>query len=203
MTRAYNFQLDVSNLDVVDYTKNYYLTRLFNSLSVMFPKGERHFMEAIRFYEKQLTPELLAEAKLFYKEEAAHSIQHKRLNDALKASGYDVDGLELSIKRKLSVLGNDPENKLMITVALEIFTAYGADLLLAIDPIIFKDNEGCALWRYHAKEEAGEGHRSIAMKVLKHVNPHYSKIKLVLIFILSMVLLLAQVVEGYSELSKY
>lgn len=35
MTRAYNFQLDVSNLDVVDYTKNYYLTRLFNSLSVL------------------------------------------------------------------------------------------------------------------------------------------------------------------------
>lgn len=201
--RAANFQLQTENLNYLDYTRNYYLTRLFNSLSILFPKGERHFMEAIRHYEKQLTPALLTEAKLFYKEESAHSIQHRLLNDLLKEAGYDIDGLELSIKRKLSVLGNNPENALMITVALEIFTAYGADLLIAIDPLIFKDNEGCALWRYHAKEEANEGHRSIAMKVLKHVNPHYSRIKLVFIFILSMILLISQTVECYSELSKY
>lgn len=200
--RAYNFQLDTSRVGLYDYTKNYYLTRLFNSLSILFPKGEFHFMSAIRHYEKELTPALLAEAKIFYKEEARHSMEHKKLNDMLKADGFDIDGLELSIKRKLKTLGTSPENNLMITVALEIFTAYGADLLLAIDPLIFKDNEGCALWRYHAREEAGEGHRSIAMNVLKHVNPHYSRIKLAFIFILSMVMLIAQTAECFTELSK-
>lgn len=200
--RARKFDLDTSKVNPFNYTKTRYLTRLFNSLSLLFPKGERFFMESIRHYEKIMTPELLAEAKLFYKEEANHSIQHKKLNDMLKQIGYNTDKLEAAALQRLNSLGNNPETRLMITCALEYFTQYGADLLKIIDPLIFKENEGSALWRWHAEEEAGEGHRTIAHSVLKHVNPDYSRAKFAFICVYSTLLLLAATKDNYVELSK-
>lgn len=203
MTRAYNFQLDTSQVEVLDYTRNYYLTRLFNSLSLLFPKGELHFINSIRHYEDKLDDELLQEAKIFYKEEGVHSREHRKLNKLLKDVGYDTDALEKAAERKLKLLGNRPEANLMITVSLEIFTAYGAELLQAIDRLIFMDNEACNMWRWHAFEEAGHGHRSIAHKVLTKINPNYSKVKLAFIFILSMILLIVQTMENWNHLSEF
>lgn len=201
MTRAYNFQLDVSNLDVMDYTRNYYLTRLFNSLSILFPIGEKFFCSSIRHY-RDLVPELESEIKLFIQEEAYHSMQHSKLNNELRLAGYDIDGLEKSIKRKLKLLGDKPETNLIITTCLEIFTQYGAELLMAIEGIIFKDNSACDMWKWHSREEAGHGHRTIAHKVLNKVAP-ISNIKLALYFIVCMAILVIQVGENYIELSKY
>jgi len=197
--RAYNFQLDTSSVGLYDYTKNYYLTRLFNSLSILFPVGERFFCESIRHYRKDV-PELEDEIKLFIQEEAYHSMQHKRLNDMLKADGYDIDSLEKSIKRKLKLLGNKPETNLIITVCLEIFTQYGAELLIALDRALFKDNHTCDMWRWHAREESGHGHRTIAHKVMSKVAP-ISNIKLAFYFIICMVILAVQVGENYIALS--
>lgn len=201
MTRAYNFQLDVTNLDVVDYTRNYYLTRLFNSLSILFPVGEKFFCSSIRHYRNEV-PELESEIKLFIQEEAYHSMQHSKLNNELRVAGYDIDGLEKSIKRKLKLLGDNPETNLIITTCLEIFTQYGAELLMAIEGIVFKDNSACDMWKWHAREEAGHGHRTIAHKVMNKVAP-ISNIKLALYFILCMIILTVQVGENYIELSKY
>lgn len=197
--RAYNFQLDTYRVGLYDYTKNYYLTRLFNSLSILFPVGEKFFCESIRHYRKDV-PELESEIKLFIQEEAFHSQQHKRLNDMLKADGYDIDSLEKSIKRKLKLLGNKPETNLIITVCLEIFTQYGAELLIALDKVVFKDNHACDMWRWHSREEAGEGHRTIAHKIMSKVAP-ISNLKLALYFILCMIILAVQVGENYVCLS--
>lgn len=200
LLRAYKFELDARSVDLYSYARGVYLTRLFNSLSLLFPVGERFFCQAIRHYEGAV-PELREEIKLFYKEEANHSMQHKRLNDKLKAVGFDVDALEENTRRRLKLLGSDPETNLIVTVCLEVFTQYGADLLIALDKVLLKDNHASDLWRWHAGEEAGHGHRTIAHKVLARVHP-ISRTKLALYFIACMAILAVQVGENYVELSK-
>lgn len=199
--RAYKFELNTKDTDVFQYARGIHLTRLFNSLSLLFPVGEKFFCQAIRHYEP-LVPELREEIKLFYREEAQHSMQHKKLNDLLKASGYDVDGLEKATRLKLKMLGDNPEINLIITVCLEIFTQYGADLLLMIDKIVLRENSASEMWRWHGREEAGHGHRTIAHDVLKRVHP-ISNIKLAFYFILCMIILAVQIGENYVELSKF
>lgn len=201
--RAYDFKLDTENCRPFHYTRHPYITRFFNSISLLFPNGERWFMNSIRTYESQLTEELLEEAKVFYKEEGRHSREHMKLNALLKANGYDTAKLEAQTQQKLEALGTDPEMALMITVALEILTANGADLLKVFEPVIFDDSSISDMWRWHMKEEAGHGHRTIAHKVLEHVNPNYSRIKLAFVFVLSLVLIIAQTMSNYKELSKF
>lgn len=201
--RAYDFKLDVESTDPFNYTLHPYLTRFFNSISLLFPKGEVHFMNSIRAYESQLTESLIEEAKLFYKEEGRHSREHRKLNDLLKQHGFDTEKLEKQAAEKLKILGDTPEENLMITVALEILTANGADLLKVFQKIIFDDSSVSDMWRWHMNEEAGHGHRTIAHEVLNHVNPKYSRIKLAFVFVLSTVLIIAQTMQNYKELSKF
>ena len=201
MSRAVDYKLDVENTNVTTYAKGIRRTRLFNSLSLLFPVGERFFIDSIRYYEDKLTPELLEEAKLFYKEEGVHSREHRKLNNLLKEAGYDVDSLEQSVKRKLALVGTTPENALLTTVCLEIFTAYGAELLVALRNGLLRNNSASNMWMWHAGEEMGDGHRSIAHKVLDHVSG-VSKVRLVFWFIICTVLLLVQTAENYHELSK-
>lgn len=203
--RALDFKLDHSRLnDYVtpfNYCRISYVSRLFNSLSLLFPEGEKFFCESIRNY-RELVPELEDEIKVFIKEEAVHSREHRKLNALLKEAGYDTDKMEAAAKQKLYLLGDTPETKLIITTCLEIFTQYGADLLLAFDKVIFKKHPVTDLWKWHAQEEAGHGHRTIAKKVLDKVYP-ISNVKLAAYFIMCMILLIIQTSENYAILSEF
>lgn len=202
MNRARNFQLDIPSVKPLTYARTKQLTRLFNSLSLLFPNGERFFCEAVRPYREQVSDDLKQEIKVFIQEEANHSNQHRKLNKILKDLGYDTDHMEEDAKKMLHILGKDDELRLMVTVSLEIFTAYGADFLLLFRKLLLRNTEASKLWIYHAIEESGHGHRSVASKVLKSVNPRYSKTKLAAVFVASMALLARQTTKNYLMLSK-
>lgn len=199
--RARDFRLEASD-DVFDYAITTKVTRLFNSLSLLFPQGEKFFANSIRYYENLLPDDLVAEAKLFYKEEGAHSREHRKLNEQLKIAGFNTDKLEQDALKKLQAIGNNPPRALIVTACLELCTAYGADLLLAFESIIFKKSSYSELWKWHAKEESGYWHRTISHKVLEYVHP-LSKIEMVIYFIVCVIFLLLQTTENYIELSKY
>jgi predicted metal-dependent hydrolase len=199
--RAYNFQLDKENTNVLSYAKNKYITRLFNSLSLLFPVGEKFFANSVRYYKSSIPEALQQETQIFIKEEAQHSREHMKLNALLKAEGFDTDKLEAVALKALHRYGKTPRRALIVTTCLEIFTAYGAELLLTIDKVVLKQNSASNMWRWHATEEAGEGHRSCAHKVLKEVTK-VSSIEIAFWFILVTVMLVRQTTINYIELSK-
>lgn len=200
--RAVDYKLDIDSTNAFTYGRGRRVTKLFNSLSLLFPVGERCFIDSIRHYEDVLTDELREEAKLFYREEGVHSREHRKLNELIKSGGFDTDGLEKSVKRKLAMVSSSPRDALMTTVCLELFTAYGAEILLALRNGLLRDNSASNMWIWHAQEETGHGHRSIAHKVLEHIGG-VSKLRLVVWFILCTILLLVQTGENYIELSKF
>src|SRR4051812_32031257 len=62
-----------------------YSSHLMNAFSLLFPPGERFFMEAVRAFRSQITdPALLAQIRGFLGQEALHSREHKVFNDWLK-----------------------------------------------------------------------------------------------------------------------
>lgn len=50
------------------------VTTFFDNLSVLFPQGERFFLNSVRVHEAQISdPTLLEDVKGFYQQEALHS----------------------------------------------------------------------------------------------------------------------------------
>src|SRR5438445_13182467 len=97
-----------------------YITGFFNGLSLMFPEGERFFVDSVRHFQDRITdPKLREEVRGFCGQEGIHGREHRRYNELLAAQGYPVAALErlvdfgLSLDRKLS-----PTWQLALTFAL-------------------------------------------------------------------------------------
>ncbi len=143
------------------------VTRFFDSLSIFFPHGERFFIQAVRAHAKYVTDErLLADVRAFCGQEGAHSREHDRYNDRVRALGYPVDRLEQSVRRSLDRTSRRAPKRaqLAVTCALEHFTALMGHLLLADERVLEgADPEMAALWRWHAAEE--NEHKAVAYDV--------------------------------------
>jgi predicted metal-dependent hydrolase len=151
---------------------NPFITHFFNGLSIMFPEGEKFFMDAVRHYDKELAdPVLRAEVKGFSGQEALHSREHRHYNERLAERGYPVAALErharwiVDLDRKMPAAA-----QLALTCALEHFTAIMADTVLR-QPETFRDAHPkyAEIWRWHALEEAE--HKSVAFDVYRAVAP--------------------------------
>lgn len=148
-------------------------THLFNANSMMFPEGEKFFIESVRHFRDQITdPKLQEDVKGFIGQEAMHGREHRVYNAQLGKAGYDVDRLErrtiaqLNFTRKIL----PPKGRLAVTIALEHFTAIMADALLTDDRVLENsDPRMAALWRWHAIEETE--HKAVAFDVYKTVAP--------------------------------
>src|SRR5699024_4235514 len=56
-------------------------TRYFDALSMLFPHGERFFIDCVRDFSDQVTdPELKAQVKDFIFQEGQHGQQHTKFN---------------------------------------------------------------------------------------------------------------------------
>ena len=68
-------------------------TAFENAFSLLFPIGEKAFIESVRNFEDQISdPKLLKEIKAFYGQEAAHRKIHQQYNEILcDERGYDLD----------------------------------------------------------------------------------------------------------------
>lgn len=148
------------------------VTHFFNALSLLFPAGERFFMDSVRHYRDRIDdPELQKQVLGFIGQEAMHTREHVEYNDLLEAAGLPANKLDARLRSILNVARKvlPPALQLAQTVALEHYTAMLADMLLAdtsnrIDGSV----EGYKqMWLWHALEETE--HKSVSFDVWNRV----------------------------------
>lgn len=143
-------------------------TAFFNALSLQFPDGEQHFIDAVRLYRDRIDdPKLSQEIRGFIGQEALHSREHKSYNEALKARSYDIDAIDERFRRHMKwVTRLSPSRRLAGTCGAEHYTAVLANAILRYPEWM----EGATptmkkLWRWHAIEETE--HKSVAFDVYR------------------------------------
>ncbi len=149
-----------------------YVTSFFNGLSLLFPEGERFFMDSVRRYQDRITdPKLREDVRGFVGQEGIHGREHRRYNEILARQGYPVAAIDRMVEVGLKLDRMLPAKwQLALTCALEHFTAVFADVVLR-DPRLFADAHPALarLWHWHALEEAE--HKSVAFDVYRTVAP--------------------------------
>ena len=150
-----------------------YISRFFDGLSIMFPEGERFFIDSVRHYRNRIEdPKLLEQVRGFIGQEAMHSREHKEYNDNLQAQGLRAEVLEGRVRKLLGFVRRHVPHReqLAATCALEHFTAILADVALR-DPEVLADVDPVyhALWTWHAIEETE--HKAVAFDVYKAMFP--------------------------------
>lgn len=143
-------------------------TALFNALSMMFPVGEQFFIDSVkRFRDGIADPVLLSEIRGFMAQEAVHSREHRRYNEAVcAAAGISVDEMERPIRRRIrwGEENRKPIELLAMTVAYEHLTAILADALFRNDSVLENAHpDMAAIWRWHGLEETE--HKAVAFDV--------------------------------------
>ncbi|MDX1496213.1 MAG: metal-dependent hydrolase [Salinisphaeraceae bacterium] len=167
-----DIHFDLSKIDFLNWhPAGTHVTQLLNALSLLFPDGERFFIDSVRHYEKRITdPKLKQDVKGFIGQEAMHGREHQVYNDALQAAGLPAEEIQAQVVEMLK-LGQktlSPRAQLAITIALEHFTAILADALLSDDRIMADvPEEMAALWRWHAIEETE--HKAVAYDVYQEM----------------------------------
>ena len=150
------------------------LTRFMEALSMLFPEGERFFVESVaRYRDKIVDPVLQKQVTAFAAQEGMHAAEHHKYN--VRAAGALAEGYEAiagHLRHPLARRVLSPMNRLAITVALEHFTAIMADELLK-NPAYEKlmDPEHAKLWLWHAVEETE--HKAVAFDVYRAVGGGY------------------------------
>lgn len=146
---------------------DWFKTAFFNAMSILFPYGEKSFIDSVRANEHVVRdPALKAAVKGFMAQEYVHRREHQRFNEVLcTARGYDLDVLESSIKNDSEGLKEiDPLFWLATTVAYEHLTATIAGHVLSESGWLDGANSEVAkVWRWHAVEEIE--HKAVAFDV--------------------------------------
>jgi hypothetical protein len=151
------------------------VSHFLNSMSVLFPVGERFFIHSVRHFRGHIgDPELQEAVKAFIGQEAMHGREHEAYNRALQAAGIPAEAMEAQVHALLEWFKNNtpPGMQLSGTVALEHFTATLANRLLADEAVLGEplDPAMAALWRWHALEETE--HKAVAFDVFRSVYGH-------------------------------
>jgi predicted metal-dependent hydrolase len=147
-------------------------TRLFDAMSLMFPEGERFFIESVRHYRERIAGDqaLDAEVRGFIGQEAMHSREHAAYNARLDLQNVGAAELEAEALSNLNLAREkaSPAQRLAMTLCLEHFTAMLANEVLAQrDLFANADPEMARLWRWHALEETE--HKAVAFDVFRRV----------------------------------
>ena len=152
-----------------------FLTHLFDAASVLFPVGERFFMDSVREWQDYISdPALLAHIRGFVAQEAIHGRAHTQYNNRLREHGYDIDRFEHKLKKRLDFYRRymPAKNRLASVMAYEHYTAMLADITLR-DPSWLKGAHPSfvTLWRWHAAEETE--HKAVAYDVYRAIGGGY------------------------------
>jgi uncharacterized protein len=147
-------------------------TRYFDALSLMFPDGERFFIDSVRTYRPDIAGDTALDAAVggFIGQEAMHSREHLVYNERLQGQGVDAYGLMQIVKNVQDQRARTlpPIGQLALTICLEHFTAMLADHLLRHPGALRKaDPRMAAIWRWHALEETE--HKAVAFDVYQRV----------------------------------
>jgi len=153
-------------------------TTLLAALSLLFPEGERFFVDSVKRYRTPaLPPELARDVVGFIGQEAMHGKEHRAFNAMLHDHGYPSAPI---VDRRLRAFLDElrarmpPASQLAVTCALEHFTAMLAERLLA-DPRMAAEFDPSvrALWLWHALEEAE--HKDVAFDVYRAIGGGYAR----------------------------
>lgn len=143
------------------------VTQFMNALSLFFPSGERMFIDAVRNYRDQIPdPDLTKAATAFIGQEAMHSREHEQYNALLDDAGLPGTELAEEVARYTQFIkdNSSPVTPLLMTIALEHFTALMGDALLRFpDQIAGSQPDYERMWRWHALEEVE--HKAVAYDV--------------------------------------
>ena len=152
-----------------------YSTHLMNALSLVFPPGERFFMDSVRHYRDAIEdPRLLAQVRGFLGQEALHSREHRSFNRWLSKFRIPADEIEQAVIDDIRARSEkrQPIDDLAVTCALEHFTAIMAEAWLKDDTMRESAAEPLRrLWDWHAIEELD--HKSVAYDVYQEVGGDY------------------------------
>ncbi|CPG80214.1 metal-dependent hydrolase [Burkholderia pseudomallei] len=142
-------------------------THYFNALSLMFPAGERFFIDAVRHYRDRIQdPELLRQVQGFIGQEAMHSREHVEFNDVAEAAGYPAHRLDRGFWRFTGLMQKilPPPLRLAQTIAFEHYTAIMTDMLLGNFERFHDSADAYAnMWLWHSMEETE--HKAVAFDV--------------------------------------
>jgi predicted metal-dependent hydrolase len=155
-----------------------HLTTFLSALSLLFPEGERFFVESVRGIQSRVDdPALRAEIAAFIGQEAMHGRAHRALNQLARDRAGDlVDRLEADLKKLLVRVRRTltPKGRLAVTCALEHFTAIMAEQLLAEgEHHEALDASVRGLWLWHALEESE--HKAVAFDAYEAVGGGYGR----------------------------
>jgi hypothetical protein len=153
-------------------------TAFFNALSATFPQGERFFIESVKHFRDQVTPELREQIAIFAQQESIHTREHIVFNRLITDAGYDAALIDERTKQRFD-LGRQiarPIDHLAVTAALEHFTAIMAHAALARDDDLDgAPEEVKKLWRWHAIEEIE--HKSVAFDTMMQVTANIAPVR--------------------------
>ena len=151
-------------------------THLLTALSVMFPDGERYFVDSVRAVRDMITdnPQLQKDISAFIGQEAMHAKEHHSFNMSAQVHGLNPESLErftfnLLDQASKHVFRNGKQQKLAITCALEHFTGTIAAQLMRREDIqaLMQDETMKHLWLWHSIEE--NEHKAVAFDVYQEI----------------------------------
>ena len=145
-----------------------FITAWFNAMSMLFPLGEKFFIDSVRHFADAIEdPRLLREISAFQAQEATHRRQHQRYNELLcKLRGYDLDRIERPERERIDWAYREltARRRLAGTTASEHLTAILADeMLTRQEPMAGADPAIAELWLWHGIEETE--HKAVAFDV--------------------------------------
>ncbi len=143
------------------------VTQFMNALSLLFPAGERMFIDAVRSYRDDIPdPDLKKAAQAFIGQEAMHSREHIEYNELMAEAGLPAHKLDRFTWSLLDTIKQYTPRSfpLAATVALEHYTALMGDMLLQHPEFLDGSQEDFErMWRWHALEEVE--HKAVAYDV--------------------------------------
>jgi predicted metal-dependent hydrolase len=174
--RHLDFDFDAERVPEAWYRDDAFVTSFLDALSLLFPEGERFFVDSVKKLRHHVTdPELDAAVTGFIGQEAMHGKGHRAFNDMLRDRGLpsatrleaQLDGLLALVRRILPL-----RSQLAATCALEHFTAMLAEQLLRTTPMREDMHESIRpLWVWHALEESE--HKAVAFDVYRAAGGGY------------------------------
>ncbi|MET1076419.1 MAG: metal-dependent hydrolase [Pseudomonas sp.] len=151
-------------------------THFMNTLSSLFPHGEKFFVDSVRAVRGRISdPQLQKEISAFIGQEAMHSKEHATYNDYAVEHGIDLQTLEnrLALIIRLFKRVMTTKQQLAVTCAHEHFTAtMGAQLLAREDvTATIDDPKMYRMWMWHAVEE--NEHKAVAYDAYQQIGGGY------------------------------
>jgi len=144
-----------------------HVTHFFNALSLLFPAGERFFMDSVRKYRDHTDDAELKKAVLgFIGQEAMHTREHMDYNEMLERAGLPANELDQFTWKLLARVSKILPSRLLLggTIALEHYTAILGDMILRHpEKLANAMPEYITMWRWHALEETE--HKAVAYDV--------------------------------------